>query len=111
MNIAIVGSRSFRDLKMIQAYVEHMPKEDIIVTGGGRGVDQEVERVAKLYGRGVLLFYPLLYLYWNQAGFIRNQKIVEHSDGVIAFWDGASRGTADTIQRAQAKGIPVEIIR
>jgi len=44
------------------------------------------------------------------AGFSRNQTIVDNSDFIIAFTNGSS-GTADTIQRAKKKGIPVQIVR
>lgn len=37
----------------------------------------------------------------------RNGWIVEDADQVVAFWDGASSGTADTIRRARAAGVPV----
>jgi len=35
---------------------------------------------------------------------------VEHSDVIIAFWDGTSRGTKNTIEVAKMKGKPVKII-
>jgi hypothetical protein len=44
------------------------------------------------------------------AGFIRNQEIVDNCDFVVAFWDGASRGTKDTIDRARKAKISTLII-
>jgi hypothetical protein len=46
------------------------------------------------------------------AGFIRNQAMIDTKpDVVVAFWDGKSRGTAHTIDRATRAGIPVYVIR
>lgn len=45
------------------------------------------------------------------AGVVRNGKMVAlGADQVLAFWDGKSPGTLDTIKRASATGIPVRIV-
>jgi hypothetical protein len=45
------------------------------------------------------------------AGFRRNQAMVSAGAGlVLAFWNGKSSGTQDTIDRAKVAGIPVEIV-
>jgi len=35
---------------------------------------------------------------------MRNSEIVASAELVVAFWDGKSRGTADTIEKAQLMG-------
>jgi hypothetical protein len=45
----------------------------------------------------------------NNTG--HNGQMVERADAVLAFWDGASPGTADTIRKAQAAGLPVTVVR
>jgi hypothetical protein len=35
------------------------------------------------------------------AGIIRNTDIVKQADKVVAFWDGKSKGTQDTIGKAR----------
>lgn len=45
------------------------------------------------------------------AGFRRNSDMVERADALIAFWDGESSGTEDSIEKAREDGIPVQIIR
>jgi hypothetical protein len=37
------------------------------------------------------------------AFFARNQRIVDFSDVLIAFWDGKSRGTKDVFNRARKR--------
>jgi hypothetical protein len=45
---------------------------------------------------------------YGQAAFFRNKWIVDDADRVVAFTTG-SRGTADTLRQARAKGIPTHI--
>ena len=42
---------------------------------------------------------------------LRNSLIVADCDMVVAFWDGRSRGTLDTITKAVQAGKRVEIPR
>lgn len=44
------------------------------------------------------------------AGPIRNKAMIDDADGLIAFWDGKSKGTKNCIKCATDKGIPVLII-
>ncbi|MDC0977717.1 DNA-processing protein DprA [bacterium] len=41
----------------------------------------------------------------------RNQRLVIHSDGLIAFVSGKSRGTLSTVSMALKRGIPVIVFR
>ena len=36
--------------------------------------------------------------------------MVDIADGVIAFWDGKSKGTKNTIELSKQKNIPVKIV-
>lgn len=44
---------------------------------------------------------PPFFSSYRSAAFHRNGWIVDASDHVVAFWDGRSRGTLDTIARAE----------
>lgn len=52
--------------------------------------------------------------YWERhrraAGPIRNAQIVEAAEEVVAFWNGSSRGTLNTIVQAVRKGLAVRVI-
>lgn len=102
MRIAIVGSRGFKALKYVDDFVrEHVKSDDLIVTGGALGVDLAAMKAAKSYGRSMLVHYPDWNTYGKKAGYLRNVKIIEDSDVVVAFWDGLSKGTAHSISEAE----------
>ena len=39
--------------------------------------------------------------YGRGAGMIRNKQIIADADVVIAFWDGASKGTKNSVELAR----------
>lgn len=99
MNVAIVGSRDYPDMQQVRDFVNKLPQGFTIVSGGARGVDRVAAEAARQRGMNVIEFIPD----WSQgkgAGMARNAEIVAHADAVIAFWDGKSRGTKNTIDRA-----------
>lgn len=82
-------------------YVGRLPANTCVVSGGAPGVDQTAEWAAVAMGFSVFSFAPDWTRYGKSAGMIRNAKIVEHCDELVAFWDGASRGTAHSIDLAR----------
>ncbi len=102
--IAIVGSRKFSDLSMVHKFVDSLPPDTIVVSGGAIGVDSAASEAAKRKGLMVKIFIPDWFAFGKAAGMMRNSLIVDYSDAVYAFHDGTSRGTADTIQKAKAAG-------
>jgi hypothetical protein len=112
---------------------------DCVVSGGARGVDRMGEEWAGANGFPVVSFRPRqlqdrtwvvdryhfdpvlhhpkqvklpgVYPSFAAAAFVRNGFIVEFADGVVAFWDGHSRGTKDSIDRAREAGNLLDIVR
>lgn len=109
MRIAIIGSRDYPDLEQVRRYVATLPPDAIILTGGAHGVDKVAEQEARRHGLQCAVFIAE----WDAQGKIanlrRNREIVEHCDMLVAFWDGRSRGTAETIRLAEDMGKPVEV--
>ena len=81
-----------------------------VISGGAKGADSLGEQFAKEFGYGRTIFLPQWDKYGKSAGFRRNQQIVDACDMVLAFWDGKSRGTADTILKARIAKKPTFII-
>lgn len=49
--------------------------------------------------------------YGKSAGHIRNAKMADNADALIAFWDGESKGTKNMIDNARRKGLAVRVIQ
>lgn len=124
MKVAIVGSRGFASMEAVREFVRALPDTAIVVSGAGDqkraavarkhwGVDEHAEDEAIARGLVVVSYPPA----WRRpdgtidrgAGFARNGRIAEQADRVVAFWDGKSRGTKDTIDKARKMGRPIMI--
>lgn len=111
MKIAIVGSRDFPSIPKVYNYVAGLPPDTVVVSGGARGVDAWAAKFARNRGLPEPLIFEADWVNRGLgAGKERNHQIVEACDRLVAFWDGSSRGTADTIELARKAGKPVEII-
>ena len=110
MKLAIVGSRKFHNYRYLENLLEPI-KESIewIISGGAKGVDTLAERYARKHNIPFLLFPANWDRYGKRAGLMRNQQIVDEADHMIAIPTSTSKGTRDSIRRARAKGIPVEV--
>lgn len=111
MRIAIVGSRDYSQLEAVRAFVDSLPKDAVVVSGRGRGVDTAAEMRARERGLQTLIFPADWARHGRQAGFLRNPLIVNACDQLVAFWDGESRGTADTLSLARRANKPIEVFR
>ena len=109
MKLAIIGSRGFTDYDLMKSNVD-LTTVDLIISGGAKGADSLAEKLANENQIPIKLFIPNWKTYGYQAGFIRNAYIIEEADKVIAFWDGKSKGTLDSINKAKKLGKHVIII-
>lgn len=103
MRLAIVGSRQYPSLATIETYIRTLPAGTEIVSGGAPGVDRAAATYAGLVGLAVKEFKAD----WSKgrgAGMARNGDIVDYADSLVAFWDGSSPGTANSIERAIKAG-------
>ena len=108
--VAIVGSREYPDLEAVRSYIRYLPSNVIIVTGGALGVDTIAEKTANYLGNQCEVYEADWNKHGRAAGPIRNKLIVDNCDRVVAFWDGKSPGTKNTIELARKAGKPVEVI-
>ena len=107
MKLAIIGSRSLTNIaldKYISCGVEEL------VSGGAVGVDSCAAEYAKNKGLRLTVFLPEYERYGRAAPIVRNKKIVDYSDKIIAFWDGKSKGTQSVIKYAEKQGKECEVI-
>jgi ABC-type sugar transport system substrate-binding protein len=110
MKIAVVGARQYPSAARVQSFVRALPADWEIVSGGASGPDTWAQEAAAEQHRT----YTVFYADWNRvgraAGMLRNNEIVNHCDAVVAFVDGPSRGTLDTVKKAVAQRKPVWVI-
>lgn len=104
MKVMICGSRGYDDLDSVRAFVRSLPRGAIIVTGGALGVDRAAEDEADAIGLQATVMLPDWKAFGRSAGPLRNQQMVDTCDWGVAFWDGGSPGTKDSIARLKRAG-------
>lgn len=106
MKVAVVGSRNICEAD-IERYVVGA---DEIVSGGAKGIDSLAEKYAKEKGIRLTVFLPEYECYGRVAPIVRNKKIVDYADKVIAFWDGNFKGTLSVMKYAEKTAKPCEVV-
>lgn len=111
MRLAIVGSRSFDNKRIVENIVNEFLEDykDLeIVSGGAKGADSLAEKVANEMGLKITVFLPLFRKsrtvpYHPKWFYERNKEIVDYSDIIIAIWNFHSKGTEHVINYAKKK--------
>jgi predicted Rossmann-fold nucleotide-binding protein len=115
VRLAIIGTREkfLADpagvRKRVQEFVAALPRETVVISGGARGVDSYAADAARLYGNPLVVYPADWEAAPRVAGFIRNTAIAQQSDLVVAFWDGHSAGTHDTLKKARKLGKEIQV--
>ena len=114
--LMVCGSRTLRGLfwhiaPMLDAFSSRTPVIRLVVGDEPHGPDDAARR----WAMSRKIEFKVYQADWNlglKAGPLRNKQMVEQGRATdcIAFWDGRSRGTLDTIKRAVEAGIPVTIV-
>lgn len=113
--LAIIGSRTFNNYTYAKKAILDIIKKykiaiDKIISGGAPGADKIAEIFADKYNIPIEIIKPD----WSNGkigGVLRNTDIIKKSDYVIAFWDGKSKGTEDSIKKAKKLNKKVFIIK
>ena len=91
-------------------YVKGLPTGASIITGSASGVDAAATKAAREKGIPVQIM-PASFEELGDAtrAAARNQRLVDACDVLVAFWDGASKGTRTTVDRALDSGKEVHV--
>ena len=110
MKVAIVGSRHFSDPERVIEYVNSLPPGASIITGSASGVDAAATKAARAKGIAVQVI-PASFdeLADPKKSGARNQRLIDACEVLVAFWDGTSKGTRNTVERALDSGKEVHI--
>lgn len=111
MKLAIIGSRGFNDYAWLKRVLTfRFPVPELVVSGGAGGADSLAERWSEERGIKTLVLKPDWELHGKKAGFLRNLEIITACDEVLAFWDGESKGTANSLGHAKKQKKPTTVI-
>jgi len=99
MNVGVIGGREFNDYELMKKTLDLFPITKVI-SGGAGGADTLAEKYAEEHNIPKKIFHAQWDLFGKKAGFLRNTTIVENSELIVAFWDSKSRGTRDSIGKA-----------
>jgi hypothetical protein len=115
MKTIIAGTRDIKNpkhlLEGIRIAEENGIYLDEIVSGMAPGPDYMGYRYGLAKGIPVKCFPADWLTYGKAAGFIRNQKMAEYADALIAIWDEKSKGTSDMIERAKARRLKILVYK
>jgi hypothetical protein len=94
----------------VTEYVNSLPAKASIITGSASGVDAEATKAARTKGISVQVI-PASFEELSDASksAARNQRLIDVCDVLVAFWDGASKGTRATVERALDSGKEVHV--
>jgi len=109
MNLAIVGSRNFKNMELMSEHI-HALQPTNIISGGAKGADTLAKQYAQEHGINIIEHKPDWKQFGRGAGIIRNKTIVESAEHVLAFWDGKSLGTKNSIHYAKKLNKPLTVI-
>jgi hypothetical protein len=108
--LIVAGGRDFDDAARLALELEKLANGQLkdvavsIVSGMARGADQ----LAYIYASANQVKIYSMPANWDKygkgAGYKRNEAMGRMADGVLAFWDGKSRGTKHMIETMTLMG-------
>lgn len=117
MRVIVCGTRTFDDWELLRDTLDRLTAkltEVLVVVGDAKGADKLAFEWAMLRKHTCRRHYADWDKHGKKAGMIRNAEMIEDAGpkaAVIAFWDGKSKGTKDTIDRARKAGLKVRVVR
>jgi len=110
--IIIAGGRDFKEYERLERWLDrNIPEPFELICGGAQGADN----MGRMYA--TKKEYPIQVLpaewdkYGKSAGYRRNVDMAKIADGLIAVWDGKSKGTQHMIQIMEDLDKPVTVLR
>lgn len=114
--LIVAGGRDFEDYETLSrvifalADVELADKEISIVSGMAKGADALGYMFAHRNHVKVYEYYADWNRHGKSAGMIRNKQMGNEANGLLAFWDGDSKGTGHMITYMKSLNKPVYLV-
>ena len=112
--VIIAGSRDFNDWDYLVGYLATLPpwlEVTEVVSGCASGADTLGEEWATLHNIPIKRFPADWERHGKKAGPIRNAEMGIYAEGLIAFWNGTSKGTEHMIRFMKDAGKWTYVIR
>lgn len=108
MLLVIAGSRTAQKHHVLDAIQRYPWKKQIskVISGTAHGADRYGEVYARDNGIEVVKFPADWDQYGMSAGPRRNREMAQNADGLLAIWDGRSKGTQNMISNARKFKVP-----
>lgn len=119
LKVAVIGSRSFTSYKLFcnKLYELLGNTRPHFISGGAEGPDSMAQKYAQEMGYSITIHYPDWLSHQpsdpgkkNPAAMIRNRRIIEECEWVIAFYDDESPGTRGALEMAERLGKKVDVV-
>ena len=117
IKVGIVGKRRYLNYEKFcmdlraELSKNGIPIENLwVVTGCATGIDAMARKFAEDVRCPLTVYFANWEKYGRPAGPIRNDLIVSSVILLIAFWDGKSKGTKNSISIANKKGVPSVVV-
>lgn len=109
MKTIIAGSRTAKksDVRKAIGLCSWANSISKVVSGMAAGADKHGEKWAEENKIEVIRFPAEWKKYGKSAGHIRNKIMAKNAEGLIAIWDGKSRGTFNMIILAKEHGLRI----
>lgn len=113
--VIVAGGRDFDDYDLLERkmdyFLSNITGQVIIVCGKARGADTLGAQYAKARNYKIA-YYPADWKCEGKAAeYVRNLKMAQNADALVAFWNGKSRGTKHMIDTAKNKNLKIRIVR
>ena len=112
--VIVAGSRDFTNYEVLKQKLDVLlanKERVVIVSGGARGADKMGERYASERNLSCEIYPADWDKFGKGAGYRRNEQMAKVADGLVAFWDGKSKGTSHMIELMQKLNKSVRIVK
>lgn len=118
MQVIVAGSRTIEDYEAVETAINASGfTVDLLISGACGGIDDEglartgVDRMGELWARAHDVPIRQFPADWARlgkaAGHKRNALMAYHADAVVVVWDGSSPGSANMLEIARKRKLPV----
>lgn len=113
MRIIIAGSRTatVQQVRFALGSCSWSGFATCIISGAAKGADQYGADWAREHQLAIREVPANWQKYGKRAGPVRNREMAAIADGLIAVWDGVTRGTSNMIETAEDAGLRIFVYR